>query len=138
MSKVRKGNKDSPCIPVSFHQGVQSLSEVTQQSFIASAGTGPHGNLQMNPWERESAHHYGLRTCLLSEWIPIEMSNSPLNSNISFRNKPKTCLGLAKTHEKEMNRGRRERKIPRFHFMFCYRLSYSNNRVVSVIWRVSF
>lgn len=92
----------------------------------------------MNFWERESVYYYGFRICLLSEWIFIEMSNFFLNFNVSFRNKLKICLGLVKIYEKEMNRGRRERKILRFYFMFCYRFSYLNNRVVLVIRRVSF
>lgn len=80
-------------MPLPFHQCTWSPSEVTQRTGVLSARTGSHVHLQMNSWKKEGDHHDGLSK-MLSEWTLIEMSNPPLASNITFRNKQKAYPGL--------------------------------------------
>lgn len=73
----------------------------TNFSVISSAGTGYPVQLQKSLWKRERDTTMALDKCLLSEWILTEMSNPPVGSNITFRNKQKAYPRLGKPCKKK-------------------------------------
>lgn len=111
-------NQGFPLHTFFFSSAMDSLPQKfsTNFSVISSAGTGYPVQLQKNLWKRERDSTMALDKCLLSEWILTEMSNPPVGSNITFRNKQKAypCLGKPckkKWVEKEVREG--------FNFIFC-------------------
>lgn len=91
MSKSSKEKKGSSCTPFSLHQGRQSSSEIPQQISlcISSARSASPVPLRIKLQKRRRHTMMPLDECLVSEWVLTEVSNPPVGSNITSRNRQK-------------------------------------------------